>query len=208
MRGTSLGGLTGVFILFGLAGAFTFGCVTETIWFEYSVEVSAPDTLEWILWIPHTQIPVAASVPSNVHAIISVEHPDGRYDNISGRGPVKIAASWSRTIFLFQSVDAAFPYLFSVWRNSSDPAAQIVLFAGTFWSATRLGVIPAGCGGSGLVGDAQEGWGTLGSTHPDCFPGLIPIVLTVGPAAAFWITGSRTLERALRSNPVRPTNRL
>jgi len=208
MRGTSVGGLTGVFILFGLASAFTVGCVTQTIWFEYRVAVYAPDTLEWILWIPHTPIPVAASVPSNVHAIISVDHPDGRYDNISGRGQVKIAASWSRTSFIFQRVDGGFPYLFRVWRNSSDPSAQIFLFAGTSWLVTRLGVIPAGCGGSGLVGDAQEGWGPLGSTHPDCFPGLIPFVLTIGPAAAFWIKGSRTLERALRSNPVRPTHRL
>lgn len=167
--------VAGIFLL-GLAGVLTFAIFVRTLDFTYAVEVQAPSNLNWTLWIPHADLPVAPSRTGAIRSITVMDLANGTVDNVTGRGSVSLRASWSAVAWPGGATVAPpkAPLGIDVWRNSSDASARIWFTGGTTWTVRPLGFFPALCGGGGAsyAADLAEGWGRAERPIIDCIGAL------------------------------------
>ncbi len=196
-------------VLGGLATIWTFAWTVEK---EYMVSVSAPEGLAWTLWVPHPGVTIPWTSQGSIASVGAVETPAGVLLNITGTGGAQVR--FAATAIGFGSdpfgIGPGFNLTgreglgpnatYRVWRESSDPAANISLSGGLFLDATRLDESWE-CGDVGFHGYLDEGWNNLPRGIGDCVlgvssvPGLIPASLLVPGVILAILAWRRRRER-------------
>jgi len=160
---------------------------------EYYVRVDAPGGLEWTLWVPRHDTPMAWSVTGELLVAGPVETIHGVLLNLTGSGSAQVRFSRMTPMVgldwldLDAGVDLSgaegrWPNdTFWAHRTSSDPQANMTVSLGTGWTGWRLGE-QADCGGPGFSGWPGEGWNAMRQRFYDCLVGGYGIVgpLVVG----------------------------
>lgn len=175
------------------------------------MNINAPGTVAWTLWIPQPERTMPMRIEGALTAVGTAETSYGRLLNITGTGSGRVRFSTAEVAFganPFQLVppvsltgrDGQGPNgSYRIWRQSSDPAANITLSSSLPFSAVRLDESYQ-CGGVGFYGYPQEGWNALPMLFGDCVgllvwpPGVIPTILLV-PGVAFMAADLRRRRR-------------
>jgi hypothetical protein len=203
-------------VLLVLGGFFAFLNFTWSVEWEYRVDVTAPDGAAWTLWIPHPGLPMPWTTSGSVAVVGSVETPYGTRINITGTGSGRVRFSNSTTLIGLEPRRGIPPglslsggegvnstALYRLWRQSSDPLANLTVSGGLGFTA-RASAELVSCDGSGFVGYPEEGWHPLPFREGECVhrftrpPNLIPLLL-LGPGSV--LAGVLV---AARRNPSRP----
>ncbi len=174
-----------------VGGIIFYGSLYRSVDYAYWVDITAPDDLDWSLWIPHPKASMNPETHGNVFSVASVETAHGIMGNVTGRGPASIAWSLHREVYAPESGGnyVAEPLEMSgindslswVWRSSADPVASLRVYGVTWWKATSYSE-KIECGSSHYGGLTQEGWSSLSVTPGDC-------VVGVGSPGGFATTG-------------------
>lgn len=195
-------------VLLVLGGLAAFASVAWWKETRYVASISAPDGVPWILWIPQADPPMPVAIEGSAVVEGSVSTTLGPLLNVTGTGSARLRFAASSIGFGADPFDIG-PHVnltgrngtwpagvFRVWRAAVSPEANVTLSGGIGWTAQNLHA-QYNCGGSGFLGDLQQGWNDLPVGFGDCaailtsIPGLIPAVLLI-PGA---VLGAREARR-------------
>lgn len=205
---SALAGISIILLLLG--GLATFWTVFEWTDESYDVSIAAPHTLEWTLWIPQPDRSTPFTTQGSIVVIGTVETAYGPLLNITGMGGAHIRYSTGGFAMAADSPPSSLNLTgrempnrtYHMWRQSSDPAANLSL---TSHHPSRAASLDRSwqCGGGGFFGYAMEGWNAMPVAFGDCvglvlFPsGTIPATLLVPGTALAAVAGRR--QRATQS---------
>ncbi len=210
--------IAGLFLVLGAATA-TFSAVrfAEDL---YRVDVTAPEGLSWILWLPRPNQPIAIQAAPGLRTVTSVDTPHGPMVRATGVGNATIFGSAVRVVASLDpwdvrpGTDLALSASedstgFWVGRSSDDPAANLSVLGGAYVRVRYLGGT-LGCGGGGFQGELREGWTYVARLFSDCafIVDSVPWLYVVSPA--FLAAGLAVLGKGLRRRkgiPSPPTAR-
>jgi hypothetical protein len=183
-----------------LGGFFAFLNMNWSVEWEYRVDVTAPDGVAWTLWIPQPSLSMPWTTSESVAMIGSLETPYGTRINMTGTGSGQVRFSNSTTLIGLDPENGIPPGLrlsggervgsrlaYRLWRQSSDPSANMTVSGGLGWAA-RASAELVTCDGSGFVGHPEEGWHALPFPEGECGnqftrpPNLLPLLL-IGPGS-------------------------
>ena len=189
-------------LLVALGVAIPFASFQREVSAEYTVDVTAPADLTWVLWLPMPLSPMDVQ-PRGQDVSLQVINPGrGLFYNMTGSGSASLSGSSHHFVFdLYplewqgERVDLSGSETgggFWVYRATDDASATIRVTGGAHWSASYLGGSIA-CGGPGFQGEPSEGWTLLGQPAGDCvemldgFPWLVAGAVAGNLGVAFLV---------------------
>jgi hypothetical protein len=188
-------------VLIILGGYFTFLNITWSVEWDYRVDVTAPDGVAWTLWIPQPSLSMPWKAAESVAVVGPIETPYGARINITGTGSGHVRFWNSTTLIGLDPSNGIRQSLslpdreggdptayYRVWRQSSDPSANLTVSGGLGFVARSSAELET-CDGSGFGGHPEEeGWNPLPYRVGECVhritrpPNLIPLLL-IGPGS-------------------------
>jgi len=151
----------------------------HTVEWRYEVDIDAPSTVTWSVWIPAPAVDMDLRSSGDVISLGKVDTPYGMLENVTGSGQVVITYLLSKTLLKTTSFDEDFAEcaigltgheglnVLRVWRTSSDPGSDILIYAVVTCSSTGLsGSLQ--CGGPGYSWDLHTGWNSIATSVGDC----------------------------------------
>ena len=185
---------TAAIVLLALGAVTSFWSVGWWVDRSYGVYVWADEGVSWTLWIPHHSVPMPWNAEGSVQVAGSASTPYGLLLNITGSGSARLRffttavgfaeKPWHVGLELNLSGHGGGPWpsRYHVWRDSSDPSANISIGGGLGLQGHRLGE-DWQCGGPRYSGWPSEGWSEVPERFWDCLgsgyflPGVIPAAL-------------------------------
>lgn len=185
-------------VLLFLGALASFWSVAWWIDRSYGVHITTAEQVSWTLWVPHPSVAITWTSEGAVQVAGSVDTQYGLRLNITGSGSARVRFFLSsieigerpspvgQGLNLSGREGGPWPSRYHVWRQSSDPNANITLTGGLSLQGHRLGE-DWQCGGPRYSGFPSEGWSGIPESFWDCvggiqsfaFPGLIPAALFV-----------------------------
>lgn len=178
-------------ILLALGAVTSFWSVGWWVDRSYGVYVWADEGVSWTFWIPHHSVPMLWNAEGSVQVAGSADTAYGLLLNITGSGSARLRFFTTAVGFaekpwhvglevnLSGREGGPWPSRYHVWRDSSDPSANITVSGVVLLRGYRLGE-DWQCGGPMYVGYPSEGWGEVREGISEClgliylFPGALP----------------------------------